>query len=245
MSDNTTTWLNDYEDINNGLMKPLFFMSNNINRSTTNLAGAITRRLPNLTNYRIPINNHGSIMVQGVDGPVRFDRWSYGSMEIPMSINVCFSPFFVVVSSPFSNIYVIDRSGSLYSTLCNLGNFLNLSGYYLLFRCKLLTINNVDALTLGERLTILPKLMGGLFNSQHSTASLLSPLTSVTTSSSFSPTYEANRVAVKFPPYWPKDPQLWFLQVEQQFKLAAITTCLLYTSPSPRDKRQSRMPSSA
>ena len=24
-----------------------------------------------------------------------------------------------------------------------------------------------------------------------------------------------------------------------------ITTCLLYTSPSPRDKRQSRMPSSA
>ena len=26
---------------------------------------------------------------------------------------------------------------------------------------------------------------------------------------------------------------------------AAHTTCLLYTSPSPRDKRQSRMPSSA
>ena len=25
----------------------------------------------------------------------------------------------------------------------------------------------------------------------------------------------------------------------------AIKTCLLYTSPSPRDKRQSRMPSSA
>ena len=24
-----------------------------------------------------------------------------------------------------------------------------------------------------------------------------------------------------------------------------VTTCLLYTSPSPRDKRQSRMPSSA
>ena len=27
--------------------------------------------------------------------------------------------------------------------------------------------------------------------------------------------------------------------------LGAFTTCLLYTSPSPRDKRQSRMPSSA
>ena len=26
---------------------------------------------------------------------------------------------------------------------------------------------------------------------------------------------------------------------------ASVTTCLLYTSPSPRDKRQSRMPSSA
>ena len=27
--------------------------------------------------------------------------------------------------------------------------------------------------------------------------------------------------------------------------LGAVNTCLLYTSPSPRDKRQSRMPSSA
>ena len=27
--------------------------------------------------------------------------------------------------------------------------------------------------------------------------------------------------------------------------LAALIDCLLYTSPSPRDKRQSRMPSSA
>ena len=27
--------------------------------------------------------------------------------------------------------------------------------------------------------------------------------------------------------------------------IIVITTCLLYTSPSPRDKRQSRMPSSA
>ena len=28
-------------------------------------------------------------------------------------------------------------------------------------------------------------------------------------------------------------------------KIAGVSTCLLYTSPSPRDKRQSRMPSSA
>ena len=28
-------------------------------------------------------------------------------------------------------------------------------------------------------------------------------------------------------------------------KAAAVKRCLLYTSPSPRDKRQSRMPSSA
>ena len=31
----------------------------------------------------------------------------------------------------------------------------------------------------------------------------------------------------------------------QQRLLAAVRDCLLYTSPSPRDKRQSRMPSSA
>ena len=42
------------------------------------------------------------------------------------------------------------------------------------------------------------------------------------------------------------------LQVEAAFNFAAILLsilliayCLLYTSPSPRDKRQSRMPSSA
>ena len=29
------------------------------------------------------------------------------------------------------------------------------------------------------------------------------------------------------------------------FKIPKIVNCLLYTSPSPRDKRQSRMPSSA
>ena len=30
-----------------------------------------------------------------------------------------------------------------------------------------------------------------------------------------------------------------------QYKLALICTCLLYTSPSPRDRTRSRMPSSA
>ena len=30
-----------------------------------------------------------------------------------------------------------------------------------------------------------------------------------------------------------------------ELKVVNYTTCLLYTSPSPRDKRQSRMPSSA
>ena len=36
------------------------------------------------------------------------------------------------------------------------------------------------------------------------------------------------------------------LEATGQFSLCAQTeTCLLYTSPSPRDKRQSRMPSSA
>ena len=33
--------------------------------------------------------------------------------------------------------------------------------------------------------------------------------------------------------------------MDQPQELSALQACLLYTSPSPRDKRQSRMPSSA
>lgn len=33
-------------------------------------------------------------------------------------------------------------------------------------------------------------------------------------------------VAVRLPPYWPKDPQVWFLQVELHFQLANITAQL-------------------
>ena len=33
--------------------------------------------------------------------------------------------------------------------------------------------------------------------------------------------------------------------IDGSFGGAGLTPCLLYTSPSPRDKRQSRMPSSA
>ena len=35
------------------------------------------------------------------------------------------------------------------------------------------------------------------------------------------------------------------VQIQQDTSLAQVQHCLLYTSPSPRDKRQSRMPSSA
>ena len=50
-----------------------------------------------------------------------------------------------------------------------------------------------------------------------------------------------------------KDKAAFIAQVKEQLRLAAIQrekaaeqrACLLYTSPSPRDKRQSRMPSSA
>ena len=36
-----------------------------------------------------------------------------------------------------------------------------------------------------------------------------------------------------------------FLAIDGKSIFDGIFTCLLYTSPSPRDKRQSRMPSSA
>ena len=36
-----------------------------------------------------------------------------------------------------------------------------------------------------------------------------------------------------------------WVHVDSNGGLPAVSTCLLYTSPSPRDKRQSRMPSSA
>ena len=38
---------------------------------------------------------------------------------------------------------------------------------------------------------------------------------------------------------------VWQWMVVLLFLIALILACLLYTSPSPRDKRQSRMPSSA
>ena len=36
-----------------------------------------------------------------------------------------------------------------------------------------------------------------------------------------------------------------FRKLDSETPLLLITTCLLYTSPSPRDRQKSRMPSSA
>ena len=41
------------------------------------------------------------------------------------------------------------------------------------------------------------------------------------------------------------DAMALFARISQQYGNEEFTSCLLYTSPSPRDKRQSRMPSSA
>ena len=54
-------------------------------------------------------------------------------------------------------------------------------------------------------------------------------------------------ILVKLPFSVPDDPldQALAEWVESQGRNAFMDICLLYTSPSPRDKRQSRMPSSA
>ena len=44
---------------------------------------------------------------------------------------------------------------------------------------------------------------------------------------------------------WMDDNSITFQGVSPKEQYASSMTCLLYTSPSPRDKRQSRMPSSA
>ena len=44
---------------------------------------------------------------------------------------------------------------------------------------------------------------------------------------------------------WKKEDTSRYVQMAVQAGFRAIDTCLLYTSPSPRDRTRSRMPSSA
>ena len=43
----------------------------------------------------------------------------------------------------------------------------------------------------------------------------------------------------------PKDPEMTALYLERYLNYGLTRNCLLYTSPSPRDRTRSRMPSSA
>ena len=42
-----------------------------------------------------------------------------------------------------------------------------------------------------------------------------------------------------------EEDEMWTIDKYESLTYARVYGCLLYTSPSPRDKRQSRMPSSA
>ena len=50
---------------------------------------------------------------------------------------------------------------------------------------------------------------------------------------------------VNFRPFLVKEEKLLYLAMESQKEKEMIKACLLYTSPSPRDPKTSRMPSSA
>ena len=57
-----------------------------------------------------------------------------------------------------------------------------------------------------------------------------------------------NQFEKKFLEFFGIEPAIWHSGISKKNKeiiWSGIVTCLLYTSPSPRDKRQSRMPSSA
>ena len=56
---------------------------------------------------------------------------------------------------------------------------------------------------------------------------------------------EKGLVLVEFVAGWSTSSKTMQPYVEYLSKSAEFKNCLLYTSPSPRDKRQSRMPSSA
>ena len=53
------------------------------------------------------------------------------------------------------------------------------------------------------------------------------------------------RFEYQLPDEWRLDKQLMQLAAELGDRAKAVDTCLLYTSPSPRDRQKSRMPSSA
>ena len=57
------------------------------------------------------------------------------------------------------------------------------------------------------------------------------------------PQYEISKNKIELTPDIDVDKVL--VEVEKAYAQYDVNTCLLYTSPSPRDKRQSRMPSSA
>ena len=67
----------------------------------------------------------------------------------------------------------------------------------------------------------IPHKFVAIMNDSESAPSTSNPLTAA---GNTPPTHAVAAVSLKLPPFWPNDPQVWFAQIESQFRSRGITT---------------------